>query len=89
MGKLQKTLSWSAALCMALGVLSGSGLCSRAWSADLGLAWAWGDRTYGQLGDGPPWATEPVQALIAPQAVSVASGYNHSLAFRSDGIVWA
>ena len=89
MGKLHRTLSWAAVLCMSPGVLAGFGLCSRAWSADPGLAWAWGNRTYGQLGDGPPWDVEPVQTLLEPQAIAVAAGHQHSLAMKNDGTVWA
>ncbi len=51
-----------------------------------GALWAWGDNTFGQLGDG---TTEPrlapVQALLPPRGriAAIAAGHGHSLALAA------
>ncbi|WP_223654297.1 RCC1-like domain-containing protein [Hymenobacter psoromatis] len=49
--------------------------------------WAWGDNTYGQLGDGTAGGQRatPVQVGQRHDWVSVGAGGRHSLAIRSDG----
>ncbi len=55
-----------------------------------GTLWAWGDNTYGQLGDGTNTLKKiPVQIGTATNWVMVSGGNNHSLAIRSDGTLWA
>ena len=55
-----------------------------------GTVWAWGDNTYGQLGDGTSTGSAvPVQVVGLTDIVSIASGEYHCLAVRSDGTVWA
>ncbi|MGB9858596.1 MAG: Ig-like domain-containing protein [Moorellaceae bacterium] len=61
-----------------------------------GSVWAWGNNSYGQLGDGTTTShTTPVQVKgpngsgYLTDVVAVAAGYSHSLALRSDGTVWA
>ena len=55
-----------------------------------GSVWAWGDNTYGQLGDGSnTQRTAPVQVPGLSGVIAVAAGQFHSLAIKSDGSVWA
>ncbi len=52
--------------------------------------WAWGLNTSGQLGLGDTDDRHsPVQVGTASDWVSVAAGYCHSIALRSDGTLWA
>lgn len=54
-----------------------------------GTLWAWGDNSFGQLGDGTTVAKlYPVQIGAGSTWVSVASGWNHSLSIKSDGTLW-
>jgi len=55
-----------------------------------GTLWAWGNNTYGKLGNGTTeQSTFPVQ--IAPDStfLDVTNGCGHTLAIRSDGTLWA
>ncbi|MEZ5703013.1 MAG: hypothetical protein R3E42_15305 [Burkholderiaceae bacterium] len=61
-----------------------------------GTVWAWGTNASGQLGQGScsetmvtddQWVPSPVNGLTSVQ--TVAAGYDHSLALKSDGTVWA
>ena len=72
----------------AVGVAAGA-LHSLAWAAD-GTAWAWGDDTYGQLGDGNSSGQQssPVQIANLSGIVQMAGGYQHSLALDSSSDVW-
>ena len=55
-----------------------------------GTAWAWGDNTHGDLGDGTTdGRLAPVQVRGLTGVTQVAGGCDHSLALRSDGTVWA
>ncbi|MCG2661385.1 MAG: RCC1 repeat-containing protein [Kiritimatiellae bacterium] len=55
-----------------------------------GAIWAWGNNTYGQLGDGTLTSTnQPVQVKGLANAIAVAAGDNHSMALRSDGSIVA
>jgi hypothetical protein len=55
-----------------------------------GTVWAWGQNTYGQLGNGTTTGSSiPVQVSGLADVVAVAAGQYHSLALRSDGTVWA
>ena len=50
--------------------------------------WAWGDNTYGQLGDGTKVIkTVPVKVMDGVLAIS--AGKNHSLALKIDNTLWA
>ena len=57
-----------------------------------GTVWAWGN---GNLGNGTTQSNLPVQVQDATgssylaNVTAIAAGYNHSLALRSDGTVWA
>jgi alpha-tubulin suppressor-like RCC1 family protein len=56
------------------------------------VAASWGDNSTGQLGDGlTTGSSKPLSADIGAghDVVQVAAGYDHSLAVRSDGTVWA
>ena len=56
------------------------------------VAASWGDNSTGQLGDGlTTGSSRPLSADIGAghDVVQVAAGYDHSLAVRSDGTVWA
>ena len=53
-----------------------------------GTLWAWGDNTYGQVGDGTTLERNaPVQ--IGSGYVSVAAGGFHTVAVKTDGTLWA
>jgi len=56
-----------------------------------GTLWAWGDNSYGQLGQGNTNGgyTGPTQVGTATNWVAVASGNLHTVALKSDGTLWA
>jgi alpha-tubulin suppressor-like RCC1 family protein len=55
-----------------------------------GSAWAWGENSVGQLGDGTNQrALLPVQVVGLSNATAVAAGGSHSLALDQDKTVWA
>jgi alpha-tubulin suppressor-like RCC1 family protein len=56
-----------------------------------GTLWAWGDNTYGQLGDGTAiHKSSPVQNILGGNTWSViSSGDSHALAIKTDGTLWA
>src|SRR5262249_54438235 len=79
-------------------VLGGGAFHSLAVESD-GSVWAWGNNTFGQVGNGTtsgPGNTgvfTPTQVLGVSGAINVAgggiqSGGQHSLAVKSDGTVW-
>ena len=53
-----------------------------------GTLWAWGDNTYGQLGDGTT-TNRAVPVLIGSGYSAVAAGDGHTVALKSDGSLWA
>ena len=55
-----------------------------------GFVWAWGDNSYGQLGNGTTTPSlVPVRVPGLEGVLNVSAGAMHSLAYRSDGSVWA
>jgi alpha-tubulin suppressor-like RCC1 family protein len=56
-----------------------------------GTVWAWGSNEHGQLGNASVtgYSANPVQVSNISNAVSISSTYDHTLALRSDGTVWA
>lgn len=55
-----------------------------------GSLWAFGDNSFGQLGDGTTTSRpSPVQVGNGKDWVSVAAGDNHTVALKSDGSLWA
>ena len=55
-----------------------------------GTLWAWGDNTYGQLGDGGITSrSAPVQVGTATNWACVAAGRDHALAVKTDGTLWS
>jgi len=56
---------------------------------DDGSVYAWGDNTYGQLGNGT-WQSSSIPVLVASltDVVGIFAGRDHSLAVRTDGSVW-
>ena len=54
-----------------------------------GTVWAWGDNTYGQLGDGTTTNHAiPIQVPGLTSVIQVATGDTWSVALRNDGSVW-
>jgi alpha-tubulin suppressor-like RCC1 family protein len=54
--------------------------------------WAWGSNNNGQLGNGninDSWSPVNVSGLSSTGAISVAAGYDHAVAMKTDGTVWA
>ncbi len=53
--------------------------------------WAWGLNSSGQLGTGTSirYSSVPVQVTAIEGIVGIDAGYEHSLAHRTDGTVWA
>ncbi|HEX9061072.1 MAG TPA: alpha/beta fold hydrolase, partial [Clostridia bacterium] len=55
-----------------------------------GTVWAWGDNTYGQLGDSTNTnSSTPVQVSGISGVRAISAGYGHTLALKDDGTVWA
>ncbi|PSJ95168.1 regulator [Brevibacillus fortis] len=56
-----------------------------------GTVWAWGDNSYGQLGDGAPAvkANVPFKVKGITNVSRIAAGSNHSVALKADGTVWS
>lgn len=57
-----------------------------------GSLFAWGDNSFGQVGDGTSGnqRSAPTQEILAATNwVAVAAGENHTIAIRSDGTLWA
>lgn len=55
-----------------------------------GTLWAWGENTYGQLGDGTTInRTFPVQVKGISSVTDVAAANNYTVALKNDGTVWA
>ncbi|MDD5528676.1 MAG: T9SS type A sorting domain-containing protein [bacterium] len=53
--------------------------------------WAWGYNAYGQLGDSTTfyYRYNPVRTKFLTNVVAISAGGSHSLALKSDSIVWA
>ena len=74
--------------------VAGGNLHTVALRAD-GTVWAWGDNSYGQLGNGTTSnSSQPVQVMTSTNTalsnvVAVAAGSYHTVALRADGTVWA
>jgi len=64
---------------------------------DDGTVWAWGDNSWGQLGQGTSSGFEPYPIQVKDssgagylsEVVAIAAGPFHNLALKSDGTVWA
>jgi alpha-tubulin suppressor-like RCC1 family protein len=54
-----------------------------------GSLWAYGDNSYGQLGDGTTTATNIPEQIVASNVTAVAVGQYFSLFLKSDGSLWA
>ena len=56
-----------------------------------GTLWAWGWNYYGQLGDGTTTDSHvPEQVTsVSNKWVSIAAGWDHTIALKSDGTLWA
>jgi alpha-tubulin suppressor-like RCC1 family protein len=54
-----------------------------------GTVWAWGNNTYGQLGDGTNTTrATPVQVAGLTNVTAIAAGNNHCMALKVDGTIW-
>jgi alpha-tubulin suppressor-like RCC1 family protein len=69
--------------------IAGGGKHTIATKTD-GTLWAWGDNEFGQLGDGGSLVdrTSPVQIGTATNWASIAGGYTHTIATKTDGSLW-
>jgi alpha-tubulin suppressor-like RCC1 family protein len=58
---------------------------------DDGTVWAWGRNAEGQIGDNTTVGRRlsPVRVHDLDNVVAISAGYDHSLALKSDGTVWA
>ena len=55
-----------------------------------GTVWAWGNNSFGQLGDGTTTQrTSPVHVEGLSGVIAVTAGNNHSIAINGDSTVWA
>jgi len=73
--------------------IAGGYLYSLALKTD-GTVWAWGWNPYGELGNGTFAGCScgidtPVQVLGLTGVTAIAGGFEHALALKSDGTVWA
>lgn len=67
--------------------IAGGGIHSLALTSD-GLVLAWGDNTYGQIGDGTFGERHTPTYVSGYTYVQIAGGGGHSLALKSDGSMW-
>lgn len=72
---------------------SGGGAHSSALLAD-GTVWNWGNNEFGQIGNGTTTTSGCLCIATATQVsitdvIQIEAGYNHTLALKSDGTVWA
>lgn len=75
---------------LAASLVLASCLPGVASAAGAGTVWAWGDNSYGKLGDNTlSNRGEPVQAHNLTDVVAIAAGFDHSLALKSDETAWA
>lgn len=86
-----RALAWTAAALLAFTVLA-AGPASAANRArrSAGSAFAWGNNSYGQFGDGTTSNSyTPVQVNSLSAIVDLAAGGMHTVVLKSDGTVWA
>lgn len=80
------TVALSGVIAIASGINHGIGLKSD------GTVWAWGQNTYGQVGNNTntnSLLSTQVLGLSGMSMIAIAAGSNHNLALRSDGTVWS
>lgn len=57
---------------------------------DSGVVYAWGNNTFGQLGDGTTvLRSTPIKVANLSNITAIAAGANHAIALKADGSVWA
>jgi len=56
-----------------------------------GTVWTWGSNQYGQLGNGSAagYSLTPVQVTSLTDVKAIAAGWDHCVAVKNDGTVWA
>jgi alpha-tubulin suppressor-like RCC1 family protein len=70
------------------GALSAGNAHSLALKAN-GELWAWGDDSFGQIGNGSGITDALSPAQILTGVAAIAAGYRHNVIAKSDGTVWA
>jgi alpha-tubulin suppressor-like RCC1 family protein len=69
--------------------IAGGGRHSLALRND-GTVWAWGENSFGQLGDGTLTERDtPVEVPGLSSVTAISAGFEHSLALTNDGVVYA
>jgi alpha-tubulin suppressor-like RCC1 family protein len=54
-----------------------------------GTLWAWGDNTFGQLGNQAIFAITPRQVGVGSNWAAISAGDFHTVAIKTDGTLWA
>lgn len=53
-----------------------------------GTLWAWGDNTYGQVGNNSTATLQPIPVFIGFGFSAISAGFYHNVALKADGSLW-